>query len=96
MIDERIMAKVELLAGLRLSPAERERMREELAKILAYFQKLQEVPTEGVPPFSPLPGQVNVWREDEPSPSLSQEEALQNAPDRADAYFRVPPLLPPS
>jgi len=39
---------------------------------------------------------VNVWREDEPSPSLSQEEALQNAPDRADAYFRVPPLLPPS
>jgi len=96
MIDERTMAKVELLAGLRLSPAERKKMREELAKILAYFQKLQEVPTEGVPPFSPLPGQVNVLREDEPSPSLSQEEALQNAPDRSDDYFRVPPLFPPS
>ncbi len=96
MIDERIMAKVELLAGLRLSPPERERMREELAKILAYFQKLQEVSTEGVQPFSPLPGQVNVLREDEPSPSLSQEEALRNAPDRSDGYFRVPPLFPPS
>lgn len=94
MIDERVMAKVEALAGLRLSPGERERLRAELGKILAYFQKLQEIPTEGVPPFSPLPGVANALREDEPGPSLPQEEALKNAPEKEDGFFAVPPLFP--
>ncbi len=88
------MAKVEALAGLRLTPEEREKLRADLAKILAYFQKLQEVPTEGVSPFSPLPHVVNALREDEPKPSLSQEEALQNAPEKEDGFFSVPPLFP--
>ncbi len=94
MIDEMVMAKVEALAGLRLSPEERERLRAELRKILAYFQKLQEIPTEGVPPFSPLPGVTNALREDEPGPSLPQEEALKNAPEKEDGFFLVPPLFP--
>lgn len=88
-----MMDKVEALAGLRLDPGEREKLKADLSKILAYFQKLQEIPTEGVPPFSPLPDQVNVLREDEPEPSLSQEEALANAPDQKDGFFRVPPLF---
>ncbi|MFN3346368.1 MAG: Asp-tRNA(Asn)/Glu-tRNA(Gln) amidotransferase subunit GatC [Candidatus Bipolaricaulaceae bacterium] len=93
MIDEALMAKIEALAGLRLTPEEREALRADLEKILAYFQKLQEVQTQGVPPFSPLPGQTNVLREDEPGASLSQEAALRNAPDAVDGYFRVPPLF---
>lgn len=93
MIDEATMAKVEALAGLRLTPEEREQLRADLAKILAYFQKLQEVNTEGVTPFSPLPGQTNALREDEPGPSLPQEEALRNAPESEGGYFRVPPLF---
>lgn len=94
MIDEKTMSKVERLAGLVLAPKEREKLRADLAKILAYFQKLQEVPTEGVPPFSPLPGVTNKFREDEPQPSLPQEEALRNAPATKDGFFLVPPLFP--
>ncbi len=94
MIDDVLMAKVEALAGLRLTPEEREALRADLEKILAYFHKLQEVDTQGVPPFSPLPGQINVLREDEPEASLPPEEALRNAPDAVDGYFRVPPLFP--
>lgn len=94
MIDERMMAKVEVLAGLRLTPEERENLRADLQKILAYFQKLQEVPTKGVPPFSPLPEVTNVLREDEPGASLPQEEALKNAPDKEGGFFAVSPLFP--
>jgi len=90
MIDERLMARIERLSGLELSPAEREALRADLSRILEYFQKLTELDTEGVPPFEPLPGRVNAWREDEPRESLSQEEALANAPDRQDGYFKVP------
>jgi aspartyl-tRNA(Asn)/glutamyl-tRNA(Gln) amidotransferase subunit C len=36
---------------------------------------------------------VNVMREDEPWPCLGQDEALASAPDRRDAYFRVPRII---
>ncbi|HEC63254.1 MAG TPA: Asp-tRNA(Asn)/Glu-tRNA(Gln) amidotransferase subunit GatC [Candidatus Acetothermia bacterium] len=90
MIDERTMAKLEQLAGLKLSPEERERLKTDLTRILDYFQKLGELDTEGVPPFDPLPGRVNAWREDEPEPSLSPEEALRNAPQTEREHFKVP------
>jgi len=93
MIDERLMARIERRSGLKLSPAEREALRADLTRILEYFQKLTELDTEGVPPFEPLPGRVNVWREDEPQGSLPQEAALANAPDKEDGYFRVPPVF---
>ncbi|MGY4707566.1 Asp-tRNA(Asn)/Glu-tRNA(Gln) amidotransferase subunit GatC [Candidatus Bipolaricaulota sp. J31] len=89
-ITERLMRRLEELAGFELSPEEREALRADLARILSYFQKLQELDTEGVPPYEPLPGVRNVFREDEPREPLSQEEALRNAPRRDDGYFLVP------
>ena len=89
-ITERLMQRLEELAGFKLSPKEREALREDLARILSYFRKLQELDTEGVPPYEPLPGVRNVLREDEPEESLSQEEALKNAPSFEEGYFKVP------
>ena len=93
MIDDVTMARREKLAGLNLSPEERQALKGDLEKILAYFQKLAEVDTEGVPMFQPLPGVTNAWREDEPAESLPQEKALENAPERKDDYFLVPPVF---
>jgi aspartyl-tRNA(Asn)/glutamyl-tRNA(Gln) amidotransferase subunit C len=93
MIDERTMARIEELAGLRLSPEERESLRADLTRILDYFQKLQELPTEDVPPFSALPGRTNAWREDIPEESLPEEEALRGAPRKEDGHFSVPPVF---
>lgn len=89
-ITEGLMRRLEELAGFELSPEEREALRADLARILAYFRKLGELDTEGVPPYEPLPGVRNVLREDEPRGSLSREEALGNAPRREDGYFLVP------
>lgn len=89
-ITAELMRRLEELAGFELSLEEREALRDDLARILAYFQKLGELDTEGVPPYEPLPGIRNVFREDEPRESLSQEEALANAPRREDGYFLVP------
>jgi aspartyl/glutamyl-tRNA(Asn/Gln) amidotransferase C subunit len=36
---------------------------------------------------------VNVMREDEPRACLEQDVALANAPDRSDAFFRVPRII---
>jgi aspartyl-tRNA(Asn)/glutamyl-tRNA(Gln) amidotransferase subunit C len=46
-----------------------------------------------VEPTATVLPSVNVFREDEVQPSLSQEQALANAPDRTDGFFRVPRII---
>jgi aspartyl-tRNA(Asn)/glutamyl-tRNA(Gln) amidotransferase subunit C len=81
------------LARLELTEEERERFRRQLGLILEHAERVGEVATEDVPPTShPLP-RANVFRPDEPGPTLSQEEALAGAPDREGAFFRVPRII---
>lgn len=81
------------LARLELNEKEKEKMRAQLDSILSYIDKLNELDTSGVEPTSHVLPLTNVFREDEVRPSLSQEEALANAPDRHDLLFRVPKIL---
>ena len=81
------------LARLELSPEERERMREQLDRILGYIDKLRQLDTTGVEPTSHAVPMVNVFREDEQRPCLSAEEMLANAPDRSGQFFRVPRII---
>ena len=81
------------LARLELCPEERERMREQLDRILGYIDKLRQLDTAGVEPTSHAVPMVNVFREDELRPCLSPEEMLANAPDRSGEFFRVPRII---
>jgi len=81
------------LARLALSEEEKERMRAQLDAILTYIDKLNELDTSQVEPTSHVIPMTNVFREDKVRPSLSQEQALANAPDRQEALFRVPRIL---
>ena len=62
--------RVAQLARLELSPEERERMREQLDRILGYIDKLRQLDTAGVEPTSHAVPIVNVFREDELRPCL--------------------------
>ncbi len=77
------------LAKLSLSEEEVAQYAEQLSDILEYAERLQEVDTSHVPPTPyPLP-LTNVLREDESEDCLTNDEALANAPDSADGFFRV-------
>jgi aspartyl-tRNA(Asn)/glutamyl-tRNA(Gln) amidotransferase subunit C len=78
------------LARLEIPEDEIEQVQAELGAILEAVGKVSELDLAGVEPTSHPLDLVNVWREDEPRPSLSREEALANAPDPADGAFRVP------
>jgi aspartyl-tRNA(Asn)/glutamyl-tRNA(Gln) amidotransferase subunit C len=81
------------LARLQLGAGELATLTKQLGDILAYVQQLQQVDTEGVEPLAhPLPLH-NVFREDEPVPSLPVDAALANAPDRAGDFYSVPAVL---
>src|SRR5215218_3888987 len=77
------------LAKLRLTEAEIKQYAGQLSAILEYAERLQDVDTSSVPPTPYILPLVNVMREDLSAPSLSNEEALANAPDSEDGFFRV-------
>ena len=81
------------LARLALSGEEKEQMRSQLDRILAYMEKLNQLDTTGVEPTSHVIPMTNVFREDALTASLSREEALANAPDRQEGFFRVPRII---
>src|SRR3954471_16767944 len=90
-LDE--VRKVARLARLELGEADLVRMQQQLSAILDYVAQLQQLDTDGVEPLAhPLPVQ-NVFRPDEPAPSLPVDEALQNAPNRLGDYFGVPAVF---
>ena len=93
MISREDVEHVARLSRLALSDAEIERMREQLSGILAYIDTLRALDTAGVEGTSHAVPLVNVMREDEPRPCLPQAEALANAPDRSDVFFRVPRII---
>ena len=81
------------LARLELSQDELATITPQLQAIVAYVDQMRQVNTEGVEPLAhPLPVQ-NVFRADEPAPSLPVEAALANAPARQGEYYRVPAVL---
>jgi aspartyl-tRNA(Asn)/glutamyl-tRNA(Gln) amidotransferase subunit C len=78
------------LARLEIPEGEVERVREQLGAILEAVGKVSELDLSDVEPMTHPLDLVNVWAADEATPSLSQEEALANAPDPYDGSFRVP------
>ena len=81
------------LARVGLSDDEVSRFQNQLSQILDYFERLQEVDTENVPPTAHTLSMHNVMRDDEPCPSIDKEEVLANAPQREDDLFRVRAVL---
>ena len=81
------------LGRLRLSEEEVRHFTEQLAAVLAYVSKLDELDVTNVEPMAHAMDVMNVLRPDEPATPLGVEAALANAPDRDGAFFKVPKVL---
>ena len=81
------------LARLSLTREEEQTLSAQLGSILGYIEKLKEVDVTGVEPTAHAFPLVNVTRPDETRPSISNEDALQNAPSKANGLFIVPKIV---
>jgi aspartyl-tRNA(Asn)/glutamyl-tRNA(Gln) amidotransferase subunit C len=81
------------LARLALSPEEEQKIGAQLGDVLGYIEKLKEVDISGVEPTAHAFPLVNVTRPDEIQSSMSQEDALRNAPAQANGLFMVPKIV---
>ena len=81
------------LARLALTPGEEAQFGAQLNNILGYIDKLNELDVSGIEPTAHAVPLVNVFRQDEVRPSFSNEEALRNAPAKANGLFIVPKIV---
>ena len=92
-ISRKDVEYVARLARLKLSETEKEAHAEQLNKILGYMDKLNQLDTTHIKPTFHVVGMQNVFREDIFKPSIPVNNALQNAPDKKDNFFRVPKVI---
>lgn len=89
-ISDEMTEYVGILAKLELSGEEKERAGKDMARMLDYIDKLNELDTTGVEPLSHVFKKVNVFREDVVTNGGGREAALANAPRRTEQGFVVP------
>ncbi len=93
VLTEEQVRHVAKLARLNCSEAEIAMFTRQLGSILEYVNQLNELDTTGVEPLAHCLPIHNVFRDDIVQPSLSNDEALKNAPGRDGEFFSVPKVL---
>lgn len=97
-MNRRLLSKKEVehtawLAHIELSEKEKKLFTEQFNEILNYFKKIDKVATENVQSTYHVLDLMNVYREDEATPSLPQEEALRNAPKKEKEFLKAPRIV---
>ena len=92
-IDAKMVDDLANLARLRFADSEKESIRADLQKMVAFVEKLEKIDTTGVAPLLYISDAANVLREDIVQGSVTRAEALQNSPVKDDAFFKVPKVI---
>ena len=93
IVDEAAVRHIALLSRLECSDAEVRKFEGDLNAILTYVEKLKELDTEKIEPTTHALRLRNVFREDVVRPSLTNAQALANAPEAQEGHFKVPPII---
>ena len=92
-ISREEVAHLARLSRLAVTEQELDQFAGQLDVILQSVARVGEVAADDIPPTSHSVPLTNVYRDDVPRPSLTQDEALSGAPDAFEGRFRVPRIL---
>jgi aspartyl-tRNA(Asn)/glutamyl-tRNA(Gln) amidotransferase subunit C len=92
-LTEKDIEHVASLARLNLAPEQKTKMTNELANIINFADKLNELDTTGVEPTAHILDISNVFRKDEVRPSFDREDIIANAPTHEDGCVKVPKVV---
>ena len=92
-VNEALITKLSQLARLQFNDMEKQEIRKDLQRMIAFVEKLDELDLSGVEPLLHICGEVNVLRDDVVKDSITREEALKNAPLHDGRFFKVPKVI---
>ena len=92
-IDIKTVDEIAHLARLEFKDEAKAEILNDMNRMLAWVDKLNELDTDKVEPLIYMSEERNVLREDEVKETLTQKQALQNAPKKDSDYFKVPKVI---
>ena len=92
-VNEGLIDHIAHLSKLSFVGAQKDAIRQDMQRMIAFVDKLSELDTTGVEPLIFMSEEVNRLRNDEVEQSISHEDALRNAPKKDSDYFRIPKVL---
>jgi len=92
-VTKKEVEKIAELARLAFTENEIDHLTSEMNQILLHMDKLNELDTTNVEPLAHPLEVKNVFREDVLKPSTPREQALKNAPDKDEEFFKVPKVI---
>lgn len=92
-IDHKTVDEVAHLARLEFEAGAKDEIANDMNRMLGFIEKLNELDTKGVEPLIYMTEESNVLREDEVKQTITQKEALLNAPKKDSDYFKVAKVI---
>lgn len=92
-VTDKLVDHLAHLSRLQFEGEAKENIKADMEKILGFMEKLNELDTENVEPLTYVNQEADELRVDESVKTVSQKEALKNAPKADSDYFKVPRVL---
>jgi aspartyl-tRNA(Asn)/glutamyl-tRNA(Gln) amidotransferase subunit C len=92
-VTNTLIDELAALARLHIPESEKEILRNDMEKMIRFFEKLQSVITEGVTPLLHMTEEINRLRTDETEQLMDRKTALQAAAKNSDSFFLVPKVI---
>jgi len=92
-IQQADILKLAHLARLKMTEEEATAMQADMVKILEFVSQIEAMDLDGVEPLVYLSDRENVLRDDQSNEAMTQKQALSNAPDANNDYFKVPRFM---
>ncbi|MEN9319976.1 MAG: hypothetical protein RIQ51_501 [Bacteroidota bacterium] len=92
-VDPSLVNHLAQLSRLNVSPDKMDKLVQDMQDLVQFVAKLNALDTTGTAPLMHMGDASNVLRADEVTGSMTNLEALSNAPDAAAPYFKVPKVI---
>ncbi len=92
-VNDAMVDKLAQLSRLHFNETDKKEIKNDLQRMIAFVEKLNELDLDGVQPLLHMSDEVNVLREDEVKGSVTRNEALKNAPLHDNQFFKVPKVI---
>src|SRR4051812_32959006 len=86
-VNDALVDKLAHLSRLKFNASEKEDIKQDLQRMIAFVEKLNELDLDGVEPLLHMSDEVNVLREDVIKGSVEREQGLMNAPAHDETFF---------
>jgi|SRR5687768_4334782 aspartyl-tRNA(Asn)/glutamyl-tRNA(Gln) amidotransferase subunit C len=92
-IDLKTVDEIAHLARLEFDDASKKEILNDMNRMLAFVDKLNELDTKNTEPLIYMTRETNIMRADDPETTITQKEALKNAPSKDSDYFKAPKVI---